>query len=234
VGEDRAFLTEQARERLRFYRSLTSVGLARRSQGLSPELAEARPTAARESLAAIRQDLGECTRCRLSQGRRTIVFGAGNPRAALMFVGEGPGFEEDLQGLPFVGPAGELLTRIIQAIELSRDEVYIANIVKCRPPNNREPEPDEIATCRPFLERQIRAIRPRVICSLGRVATQALLATSRGINELRGKIYSWEDVRIVPTYHPAYLLRNPGDKRKTWEDVKLVRSLLDEPGPDDR
>jgi DNA polymerase len=151
-----------------------------------------------------------------------------------MFVGEGPGFEEDLQGLPFVGPAGELLTRIIQAIELSRDEVYIANIVKCRPPNNREPEPDEIATCRPFLERQIRAIRPRVICSLGRVATQALLATSRGINELRGKIYSWEDVRIVPTYHPAYLLRNPGDKRKTWEDVKLVRSLLDEPGPDDR
>lgn len=215
MGNDRAFLLEQVRERLLFYRSLTSVGLRRRLESKQGE-----------GLEAIRQDLGECTRCRLYQGRRTIVFGAGNPRAPLMFVGEGPGYEEDVQGLPFVGPAGELLTRILQAIGLSRDEVYIANIVKCRPPGNREPEPDEIATCRPFLERQIRSVGPRVICALGRVAAQAILSTTRGINELRGKVFSWQGVTVVPTYHPAYLLRNPGEKRKTWEDVKLVRSLL--------
>jgi len=222
VADDRAFVLEQVRERLLFYRSLTSVGLRR------PERPEKKKGDGGDPLAAIRLDLGDCTRCRLHQGRRTIVFGSGNPRATLMFVGEGPGYEEDVQGLPFVGPAGELLTRIIQAIGLSRDQVYIANIVKCRPPNNRQPEPDEIATCRPFLEQQIRTIGPRVLCALGRVASQALLGTSRRINELRGQIFSWEGIKLVPTFHPAYLLRNPSEKRKTWEDMKLVRSLLDE------
>ena len=222
MADDKAFVLAQVKERLLFYRSLTSVGLRPRERPAQQKPDEGAP------LAAIRLDLGDCTRCRLHQGRRTIVFGSGNPRAALMFVGEGPGYEEDVQGLPFVGPAGELLTRIIQAIGLSRDQVYIANIVKCRPPNNREPEPDEIATCRPFLEQQVRAIGPRVLCALGRVAAQALLGTSRRISELRGQIFSWQGVKLVPTFHPAYLLRNPGEKRKTWEDMKLVRSLLDE------
>ena len=176
----------------------------------------------------IREDLGECTRCKLHENRRTLVYGVGNPNADLMFVGEGPGYEEDVQGIPFVGPAGQLLTKIIEAIQLTRDEVYIANVVKCRPPSNRDPEPDEIATCRPFLERQVAAIRPRVICTLGRVATQAMLSTEKPLGRMRGQQFSFGDAVLVPTYHPAALLRDPSKKRDTWEDMKLIRALLDE------
>jgi DNA polymerase len=186
------------------------------------------PASARESLEEIQTELGECTRCRLHSGRRTIVFGVGNPDADLMFIGEGPGYDEDVQGIPFVGRAGQLLTKIIEAIQMTRDEVYIANIVKCRPPENRDPEPDEIASCRPFLERQIESVRPKVICTLGRVAAQALLSTGEALGRMRGQIRQYGETVVVPTYHPAYLLRYPEYKRPTWEDLKLVRRLLHE------
>ncbi|MEJ5359420.1 MAG: uracil-DNA glycosylase [Desulfobacterales bacterium] len=178
--------------------------------------------AAGESLDAIRADIGECTRCKLHQSRTKIVFGSGNPRAVLLFVGEGPGQEEDRAGEPFVGAAGHLLTRMIEAMRLSRSAVYIANVVKCRPPGNRTPEEDEIATCLPFLMRQIAAVGPRLICTLGACASQALLGTSEPVSRLRGKIHEQGGVKIVPTYHPAYLLRNPEKKREAWEDLKLL------------
>jgi DNA polymerase len=152
----------------------------------------------------------------------------GNPDADLMFVGEGPGYDEDVQGIPFVGRAGQLLTKIIEAIQMTRDEVYIANIVKCRPPDNRDPEPDEIATCRPFVERQIESIRPKVICTLGRVAAQALLSTDKPLGRMRGQTFAYGEAMLIPTFHPAYLLRYPEKKRETWEDMKLVRRLLHE------
>lgn len=192
-----------------------------------PARAEAvsRP-APRETLEQIRQDLGDCTRCQLHSRRRNLVFGVGNASADLMFVGEAPGQEEDSQGIPFVGPAGQLLTRIIQAIDMSREDVYIANVVKCRPPGNRDPEPAEMDTCLPFLVRQIQSVRPRVICTLGRVATQALLSTDKSLRQLRGRTFSFANAVVVPTYHPAYLLRYPEKKRETWEDMKLVRRLL--------
>jgi len=181
------------------------------------------------SLEALAEVAGVCTRCRLAEGRTTVVFGSGDPRADLMFVGEGPGAEEDRRGLPFVGPAGELLTRIIEAIGLARSQVYIANVVKCRPPGNRDPAADEVAACRGFLERQIDLIRPRVIVCLGRVAGQALLGSELPLGKLRGR---WHSVRGVPTrvtFHPAALLRNPGWKRPTWEDMRLVRDRLQAP-----
>jgi uracil-DNA glycosylase family 4 len=174
-------------------------------------------------LPAIRQELGECTRCRLHQGRQHIVFGEGNPRAALVFVGEAPGRDEDVQGRPFVGKAGELLTRIIEAIELTREEVYIANIIKCRPPENRNPLPDEIATCLPFLQKQLAAIQPKIICALGTFAAQTLLETEERISQLRGRFYNYQGSLLMPTYHPAFLLRNPEHKRDVWEDMKKIR-----------
>jgi DNA polymerase len=152
-----------------------------------------------------------------------VVFGEGNPQAALVFVGEAPGREEDLQGKPFVGQAGKLLTRIIEAIDLTRDEVYITNIVKCRPPQNRNPQPDEIRTCLPFLRKQLQAIRPKIICALGTFAAQTLLETEERISLLRGKFYAYQDARLMPTYHPAFLLRNPQCKRDVWEDMKMIR-----------
>lgn len=167
-----------------------------------------------------------CTACRLAVGRRSVVFGSGSPTAELMFIGEGPGAEEDRQGLPFVGPAGDLLTRIIGAIGLTRDEVYIANIVKCRPPRNRDPKPDEVAACRGYLERQIDLIGPRVIVALGRVAAQTLLGMDATLGRMRGE---WHTVRGIPTrvtYHPAACLRNESFKRPTWEDMQLVRDRL--------
>ncbi len=170
-----------------------------------------------------------CTRCRLAEGRRTVVFGAGDPRAELMFIGEGPGAEEDRQGLPFVGPAGELLTRIIEAIDLRRSQVYIANIVKCRPPGNRDPQPDEAAACRGYLERQIDLIRPRAIVALGRVAAQTLLGSSLPLGRLRGRWHSVRGVATMVTFHPAALLRNAAWKRPTWEDMQQVRDRLREP-----
>lgn len=181
---------------------------------------------AQETLQAIRADIGDCTRCKLCAGRRHIVFGSGSPKAALMFVGEGPGADEDLQGLPFVGKAGQLLTKIIESIQLERGQVYIANVIKCRPPGNRNPEPDEIATCSPFLFRQIEAVNPRVICALGKIGTQTILQTDAPISRLRGVPVQWRGRIVVPTFHPAYLLRNPAAKREVWEDMKLIRSLL--------
>ena len=174
-------------------------------------------------LAAISKELGECTRCRLHQGRQRIVFGEGNPRSTLVFVGEAPGREEDLQGRPFVGKAGDLLTRIIEAIDLTRDQVYIANIIKCRPPENRNPLPDEIATCLPFLQKQLAAIKPKIICALGTFAAQTLLATEERISLLRGRFYPYQGALLMPTYHPAFLLRNPQHKRDVWEDMKKIR-----------
>jgi DNA polymerase len=175
-----------------------------------------------EALLAVRREIGPCTRCKLHGGRTTLVFGVGNPAAELMFVGEGPGAEEDRRGEPFVGRAGELLDKMIEAMGFRREEVYIANVVKCRPPDNRDPEPDEIDACEPFLKAQIAAIRPRVIVALGRFAVQTLLRDTTPISRLRGAWRAYEGVRLMPTFHPAYLLRNPAEKRKAWEDLQLV------------
>ncbi len=169
-----------------------------------------------------------CERCGLAAGRQNVVFGSGNPDADLMFIGEGPGAEEDRQGLPFVGPAGELLTKIVESIGLGRDQVYIANIVKCRPPGNRDPLPDEVAACRGYLERQIDLVRPRAIVALGRVAAQTLLDSELPLSRLRGRWHSVRGVAVRATYHPAALLRNASWKRPTWEDMKLVRARLEE------
>lgn len=181
---------------------------------------------AAERLQLIRGELGDCTRCRLHGGRKTLVFGVGNPDAELMFVGEAPGREEDLQGIPFVGPAGQLLTRIIEAIDLRREDVYIANVIKCRPPDNRNPEPEEVRTCEPFLFAQIDAIRPRVIVALGAFAARTLLRTDDAISKLRGRVHDFRGARLVPTFHPAFLLRSPNRKRDAWEDMKIVRGIL--------
>ncbi len=179
------------------------------------------------TLAAVREDIGDCTRCKLhTLGRKQIVFGVGNPNADLMFVGEAPGADEDVQGIPFVGRAGQLLTKIIEAIDLKRDDVYIANVIKCRPPQNRNPEPDEVATCEPFLFRQIDLIQPKVIVALGKFAAQTLLRTDEPISRLRGRVSDYRGAKLIPTFHPAYLLRNPSSKREVWEDMKLVKKLL--------
>ena len=181
------------------------------------------------ALAALRDEIGDCRRCRLSEKRTTIVFGVGNPGARLMFVGEGPGADEDIQGEPFVGRAGHLLTKIIEAMGLKRADVYIANIVKCRPPENRTPLPDEVSTCGPFLFRQIAAIRPEVIVCLGTPATQTLLGSRETITKIRGIFRTIEGIRVMPTFHPAYLLRNPAAKREVWEDMKQVMAVLNPP-----
>jgi uracil-DNA glycosylase family 4 len=179
------------------------------------------------TLDTIREQLEGCQRCKLHLGRTHIVFGAGNPQAVLVFVGEGPGYHEDHQGQPFVGKAGELLTRILEAIGLCRNEVYITNIVKCRPPNNRAPEPDEIRMCEPFLLRQLEIIRPKIICALGKFAAQTLLKTDTSISKLRGRFYDYHGMKLMPTYHPAYLLRNPEDKRLVWEDMQLIQKAYE-------
>ena len=186
------------------------------------------PPHRRESLDDIKTDIGPaCTRCKLcTLGRSQIVFGVGHPKARLMFVGEAPGEEEDKRGEPFVGRAGQLLTKIIEAIGLSRDQVYIANVIKCRPPNNRNPEPDEVAACEPFLFRQIDVIQPAVIVPLGKFAAQCLLKTTDPITKLRGRQFDYRGTMLIPTFHPAYLLRNPSAKREVWEDMKMVRDIL--------
>jgi uracil-DNA glycosylase family 4 len=179
-------------------------------------------------LASVREELGDCTRCKLHAGRKNIVFGEGNPNAGLVFVGEGPGQEEDVQGRPFVGAAGQLLTDIIvKGMKLSREDVYICNIVKCRPPNNRNPEPDEILACEPFLIKQIQAIKPKIIIGLGNVAVKTLLKTKEGITSLRGIWKTYQGIPLMPTFHPAYLLRTPSDKRLVWDDIKKVLAELD-------
>jgi uracil-DNA glycosylase family 4 len=179
-------------------------------------------------LATLGAAAAACTRCRLSEGRTKVVFGSGHPAAELMFIGEGPGADEDRQGLPFVGAAGELLTRIIQAIEKTRDEVYIANVVKCRPPGNRDPQPDEVTACRGYLDQQIALVRPRVIVALGRVAAQTLLGNDSPIGRMRGQWFRVQGIPTMVTYHPAALLRNPALKRPTWEDMQQVRDFLRE------
>lgn len=207
------------------------------TQPISPEELIIR----RESLERLgKERVGVCTRCGLSKTRHKVVFGQGNPAARLVFVGEAPGADEDAQGLAFVGRAGQLLTRMIAAMGLTRDQVFICNILKCRPPNNREPAPDEISACWPHLDEQLRIIRPEVIVALGKPAAQTLLRTSAGIGELRGR---WHDYYVsgspligpptplMPTYHPAYLLRSPGEKRKAWNDLQLVMARLGLPMP---
>jgi DNA polymerase len=175
------------------------------------------------TLAEVRRELGDCRRCKLHLTRRHIVFGEGSEKAQLVFIGEGPGEEEDRQGRPFVGKAGQLLTRIINAIGLRREEVYITNIIKCRPPHNRNPQQEEIATCEPFLNKQLGIIRPKIICALGTFAAQTLLQTHEKISRLRGRFFSCRGIKVMPTYHPAFLLRNPHKKREAWEDIKKIQ-----------
>ena len=228
-------------ERARYFATLTDLGLplasaeARTVTDVAPagESGTSTSTSADtgtgtplETLAAIREDIGDCQRCKLAGGRKTIVFGQGNPRARLMFVGEAPGADEDIQGEPFVGRAGQLLTKIIEAIGMKREDVYIANVIKCRPPGNRNPEPDEVDRCEPFLFQQIDAIKPKVIVALGKFAAQSLLRTTDPITRIRGREYKYRNAILMPTYHPAYLLRNPSSKREVWEDMKRVRELL--------
>jgi DNA polymerase len=194
-----------------------------------PKKAPAPPAAPASSLTLeeVREELGDCRRCKLHSTRTNIVFGTGTPKARLVFVGEGPGRDEDLQGKPFVGLAGQLLTKIIQAIQLTREEVYIANIIKCRPPGNRNPEPDEIRACEPFLIKQLQAIRPKLICALGTFAAQTLLKSEERISLLRGRFHQYQGIPLMPTYHPAYLLRNPNFKRDVWEDMKKIKKEYD-------
>jgi uracil-DNA glycosylase len=191
-----------------------------------PSLFDAADKIAGDTLLRVREDLGECTRCKLHKHRRTIVFGDGSPKAELVFVGEGPGADEDAQGLPFVGRAGKLLTQMIEAMGLERKDVYICNVVKCRPPENRTPEDDEVGTCSPFLFRQLEVISPKVIVCLGAVAAKTLLRTSRGISQFRGQWLDYRGRKLMATYHPAYLLRNPNAKGEVWKDLQKVMSVL--------
>lgn len=183
--------------------------------------------AGEQALAAIREEIGDCKRCRLCEGRTKIVFGQGSASAELMFVGEAPGADEDIQGLAFVGRAGQLLTDMVEkGMKMKRSEVFIANVIKCRPPGNRPPETDEVATCQPFLEAQIKAIKPRVIVALGATAGKFMAKTADPISKFRGRFASWDGIPVMPTYHPAYLLRNPSAKKTVWEDLKLVMDVL--------
>ena len=179
-----------------------------------------------DTLLKIREEIGDCTRCKLHKGRHKIVFGDGSPKAQLVFVGEGPGADEDAQGLPFVGRAGKLLTQMIEAMGLQRKDVYICNVVKCRPPENRTPEPDEVQTCSPYLLRQIDVINPKVIVCLGAVAAKTLLETNKGITQFRGQWLGWRGRKLMATYHPAYLLRNPPAKADVWKDLQKVMAEL--------
>jgi DNA polymerase len=226
---------QQLHQYLEFYQDLgvkTVYRVAQASEVAQASVAQASvaQASACESLATILADIGDCTRCRLHQGRHKIVFGVGNEQAKLVFVGEGPGADEDEQGIPFVGRAGQLLTQMIEntakkeGIPIQRRDVYICNVVKCRPPDNRAPEPDEMEICCPFLARQLEAIRPQAICALGGTAVRALLGRKEGITRLRGNWLRWRDIPVMPTYHPSYLLRpyNQNAKREAWEDLKKV------------
>jgi DNA polymerase len=219
--------------------AVTAAGPAAEAPAVAGTPAEA-PTAAVPAAATdtrpggldeLGASLQGCTLCKLSQGRTNVVFGTGNPAARLMFIGEGPGRDEDLQGEPFVGAAGQLLNKIIGAMGLRREEVYIANTVKCRPPNNRNPEADELAACQPFLEQQVAFVQPEAIVLLGRVAMQAVLDTDAPLGRMRGDFHDWKGIPVRCTYHPAYLLRSPEDKGKTWADMQAVMQMLGLPGP---
>ncbi len=213
------------------------VGAARAEGAVAAPSGDAatgeRPSDPAARLAAVRETLGDCHRCALAAGRKTIVFGQGNPEAELMFVGEAPGADEDEQGLAFVGRAGQLLTDIIEkGLRMARKDVFIANVIKCRPPQNRNPEPSEILACQPFLEAQIQAIRPRVLVGLGKFGAHWLLRTAEPITRLRGRVGEYQGIAVMPTYHPAYLLRNPAAKKDVWEDMKAVLRLLGRPVPE--
>jgi len=225
-------LVADLRERARYYSTLTDLGLPPRAAGTVPEEAVAVPAVRSDAgadLKAVRELVGDCQRCKLAGGRRNIVFGQGNPNARLMFVGEAPGAEEDAQGLAFVGRAGQLLTDIIEkGLKIPRKDVFIANVLMCRPPENRNPEPDEIIACQPFLEQKIEMIRPKVLVGLGKFGAQWLLKTAEPISRLRGRVGDYKGIKVVPTYHPAFLLRTPSAKKDVWEDMKVVLSLLAE------
>lgn len=222
-----AALVETSCNTFRFLEQMGCKGFDAATEILSTlETWERKNVLSDETLEDIRVDLGECLRCRLSEGRTNIVFGSGNAHAKLVFIGEGPGYEEDRQGQPFVGAAGRLLTKIIEAIEFTRNQVYICNIIKCRPPGNRNPMPDEIAACSPFLKRQIATINPDFICTLGSFAAQTLLETKMPISKLRGVFYDYMGIKVMPTYHPAFLLRNPDKKRSVWEDMKMLMKAM--------
>ena len=250
-------LKKSLTERLAFYRELGIYDLYRRPVTLleQPELDQEmtriknpsnastapssssltildRPEDRQAAMVAIREDLGDCTRCRLhKQGRKQIVFGVGNPHAEVMFVGEAPGADEDEQGIPFVGRAGQLLTNMIKAMGLNRDDVYIANVIKCRPPGNRTPEREECETCSPFLLRQIDVVRPKIIVALGAVAAKSLLQINDSMANLRGRTYDFRNTRLIVTYHPAYLLRDPRQKKEAWKDLQRVMQHLGLPSP---
>jgi uracil-DNA glycosylase len=232
---------DELRQRLEFYQDLGIKTVYRRSapERTTPMANRHEPIAApvlptiepaHDSLLTILQDIGDCTRCRLHEGRHKLVFGSGNEQSRLVFVGEGPGADEDQQGLPFVGRAGQLLTQMIDntaakdGIPIKRADVYICNVVKCRPPENRTPQPDEMEICGQFLYRQLQAIRPKAICALGSTAAKALLGTKQGVMALRGKWHKWRDIPVMVTYHPSYLLRpyNQNAKKEAWEDLKKV------------
>jgi uracil-DNA glycosylase family 4 len=237
--------TDEIRRRLEYFRDLGFTELYKRETGNSPAEDSLPPAISlpvlpappilsmappNDTLAAIQQDIGDCRRCRLCEARNKIVFGVGNEQAKLVFVGEGPGADEDAQGIPFVGRAGQLLTQMIEGtskkegIPIVRSDVYICNVVKCRPPENRTPEPDEMATCGQFLFRQLTALNPKAICALGSTAAKALLGGKDGVTRLRGKWHKWHDIPLMVTYHPSYLLRpyNQNAKREAWEDLKAV------------
>jgi uracil-DNA glycosylase family 4 len=230
LASARALIAEFAEEGVERFdpRPSPAVVAKQQPETISERLPDARDTSelvggTLRTLEDVRQQLGDCTRCRLCEGRSQIVFGDGNPDASLMFIGEGPGQEEDRRGLPFVGRAGELLTRMIErGLEISRSEVYICNIVKCRPPNNRTPMPDEVATCKPYLDGQIEAVRPRAIVALGRPSTSLLLGRDVSITRVRGTWQEYRGIPLMPTFHPAYLLRQytPENRRLVWEDLK--------------
>lgn len=205
---------------------VTRATITVNEETLNPQ-SHAAPPASEDDLTNIHKELADCTRCRLGKTRTHLVFGTGNNNADLVFVGEAPGRDEDLQGEPFVGKAGQLLTRIIEAINLKREDVYICNVLKCRPPQNRNPLPEEIESCEPFLVRQIMTIKPKVICALGKFAAQTLLKSEAPISTLRGRFQNYHGVPLMPTYHPAFLLRNPGMKREVWEDVQMIQKVLE-------
>ncbi len=219
-----ANLKEQVRQFLEIERSFGLTEVPKVSKDAEPVNLGAGHK--RELLEELRKKFQECTMCALSKTRTQVVFGSGNPDAKLMFVGEAPGFDEDRQGEPFVGAAGQLLTKIILAMKLKREDVYIANCLKCRPPNNRNPLPTEIVTCQPILMRQIEIIKPQIVCSLGKFAAQTLLRTEEPISRLRGRFFDWNGIRLMPTFHPAYLLRNPADKKLVWADVQEIMKAL--------
>jgi DNA polymerase len=232
-------IAQEMWERMNWYRELGVDGW--KKSALSPSSPIARPDIQQEmenmpkdkttsasviTLEEVRSEIGDCQRCKLCSGRKNIVFGEGNPRATLMFVGEAPGADEDQQARPFVGRAGQLLTKMIIAMGFSREEIFIANIIKCRPPENRNPQPDEIAACQPFLLKQIEAIRPKIICALGTFSAQTLLSSQQRISDLRGKFHDFHGVKVLPTFHPAYLLRNPNEKKRVWEDLQKIMEEL--------